>query len=115
MLKSEIVKQIKNRFDDETKCAAVENLLSLFSNPLRFKILCALVETDFSVTEIAEIAESKISNISQQLKILTLAGYLSKKREGKLVFYRLEDEKVRSMIRFMHELFDIPAVAEQAV
>lgn len=81
-------------------------MFSLFANPIRFRILCTLSEADFSVQEIVDIIGGKISNVSQQLKILTLAGYLSRERQGKQVIYHLVDDKVRSTVTFMHQLFD---------
>ena len=106
MLKHDMIERIQARFADEGKCSHVLNMFSLFSNPVRFRILCTLSEGDFSVQEIVEITGGKISNVSQQLKMLTLAGYLSKERQGKHVFYHLVDEKVRSTIAFMHQLFE---------
>lgn len=81
-------------------------MFSLFANPIRFRILCTLSEGDFSVQEIVSIIGGKISNVSQQLKMLTLAGYLTREKQGKQVFYHLEDEKVRSTVAFMHQLFE---------
>ena len=76
------VKRIKERFHEESRCTRVQTMLDLVSNPYRFRIICVLSEGDFPVSEIVELVEGKPSNISQQLKILTLAGYLTKERRG---------------------------------
>ncbi len=99
-------KQANRRFENDERCAKVLDMFSLFSNELRFKILCALSEGDYCVHELAEKTGGNRSNLSQQLKMLTLAGYLTREREGKQVYYRLEDEKIKKTIEFLHALFD---------
>lgn len=98
--------QGNRRFDNDERCARVLDMFSLFSNELRFKILCALSEGDYCVHELADRTGGNRSNLSQQLKMLTLAGYLTREREGKQVYYRLEDEKIKKTIEFLHALFD---------
>jgi DNA-binding transcriptional ArsR family regulator len=56
------------------------------------------------VNDIVEFVGGKHSNISQQLKMLTLAGYLTKERQERSVFYHLEDEKIEATINFLCHL-----------
>ncbi len=86
-------------------CDEILKMFSLFSNKTRFRILCVLKEGDFCVNDIVEFVSGKHSNISQQLKMLTYAGYLTKERRERSVIYHLEDEKVRSFIDFLCQLF----------
>ncbi len=102
--KTEIIASIKERFD-ENRCLMVERMLSIMSNPIRFHILCALMRDSFSVTELVELTDSKLSNISQQLKMMSLAGYIVKERRGKQSIYSLQDERVRRLIETLEELF----------
>lgn len=98
---------LKNRFlTNDKACNEIIKTLELFSSKTRFRILCILLDQDFCVSDIAEIVEDgKISNISQQLKILTLANILSRYRVGKMVFYKLEDERIRTIVNFLHQQF----------
>lgn len=83
-------------------CQKVIDVLSLFSNKTRFRILCALAEGDFCVNDLREVVDlGKVSNISQQLKLLTLAGVLEKQKYKQQVIYRLKDERVRQLIDFL--------------
>ena len=95
---------IKDKFTRNAEtCQEVLQSLSLFSNRTRFQILCLLREDNFCVSDIADIiSESKISNVSQQLKMLTLAGILRKTRREKQVFYQLVDDKIKRLIDFLH-------------
>jgi ArsR family transcriptional regulator len=90
----------------QKKCDALLEMFSLFANEIRFKTLCLLSEKDYCVNDIVEIVQGKPSNVSQQLKMLTVAGYVSRRREGKHVFYHLEDQQIKKTIRFLHDVFD---------
>jgi DNA-binding transcriptional ArsR family regulator len=102
--RNELIDSIKHRFED-VRCVQVEQMLSIMSNPLRFHILCALTQGPFTVSELVEVTEAKHSNMSQQLKMMTLAGYLEKSREGKQIIYRLKDHRIFNMIHFLEEMF----------
>ena len=80
-------------------------MVSLLGNQVRFKILCALKEGDFCVGDLAELVEGKHANVSQQLKMLTLAGYLTKRREDQNIIYHLQNETVRRAIGFLQDEF----------
>jgi DNA-binding transcriptional ArsR family regulator len=80
-------------------------MFELFSNGFRFKILCLLSRGDRCVQEIVDSLDAKYSNISQQLKMLTLAGYLSRERREKQTFYRLESPEIRELLDFLHDRY----------
>ena len=102
--KDEILAQVMEKFD-KNQCALVERMLSIMSNPVRFHILCALEKESFSVSELMVLSNSHVSNVSQQLKMMTLAGYISKERQGKQIIYTLKDGRIRELIHKLEELF----------
>ena len=104
MLTKEIIKA--NFSANDAACGKLMKVLDLFSSKTRFRILCVLREQDFCVSDIAEIVEEgKISNISQQLKILTMSNIISRYRVEKRVFYKLEDERIRRIVDFLQRQF----------
>ena len=96
-------KEIKARFQaNEKVCEKVMDIFSLVANKTRFRILCALKEGDFCVNDIVDLIQmGKISNISQQLRLLSMAGIVEKRRDKKKMFYHLKDKKIRKMIGFL--------------
>ena len=86
---------------NQDRCKKTLELFSMFANETRFKILCILAEHDFCVKDIVEIIDAKHSNVSQQLKMLRLSGYVTKERYGKSIVYHLENSEVRSAIHFV--------------
>lgn len=96
-------------------CQQVIGLFQLISNKSRFRILCILSRGEFCVNDIAEIVgEGKLSNISQQLKILTLAGMVERRREEKRIIYRLVDDRVRDLIAYFREHYLMNRETESA-
>ena len=98
--------RLKSRFVREgIRCETVMDVLSLISNKTRFRILCALHEDDFCVNELVEIVGGRISNVSQQLKSLSLAGIVKRRREDQRIIYSLADENVRGLLTYLQQQF----------
>ena len=98
---------LKERFSaNDNACGKLMKVLDLFSSKTRFRILCVLREGDFCVSDIAEIVkEGKISNISQQLKILSMSNVISRYRVEKRIFYKLDNKRIKKIVDFLHEQF----------
>ena len=80
MLNKKINKEtIKARFQaNEQVCTKVMDIFFLVANKTRFRILCALKYGDFCVNDIVDIIQmGKVSNISQQLRLLRMAGIVA--------------------------------------
>ncbi len=92
-------------FGDEARCERVVGTLSLLANAKRLRILCALADKDHSVADIVRAVHGRISGVSQQLKLLTLAGHLQRRRSDKSVIYRLADPRVRRILHFLKDQF----------
>lgn len=102
-----MIEGIKARFHD-IRCSRVMQLINIMSSPIRTHILCALTRHEFTVTELVDICESTVSNVSQQLKMMWMAGYLEKQRRGKQIYYSLKDERIASLIGFLEDLYQPP-------
>jgi ArsR family transcriptional regulator len=104
---NEIGQELKEVFQkNEAVCARVIGLFQLFSNKGRFRIACLLARGEFCVNDITDVVgEGKLSNISQQLKILTLSNVIERRREGQRILYRLKDERIRSLVGFLQKEF----------
>jgi len=92
-------------FASAERCLEVSGTLSLLANPKRLKILCLLSESDRSVDELVRASGGKFSAVSQQLKLLTLAGLLERRRDGRFIFYRLRDEKILAILHLLKSLY----------
>jgi len=69
----------------------------VFGDPTRIRILCALLETELCVCDIAYLLDMTQSSISHQLKILKQSRLVKCRRDGKTVLYALDDDHVKTM------------------
>lgn len=72
--------------------------------PLRVLILELLLDGEKSVSELVEAIGSPQGRISTHLGCLRWCGYVTTRREGRRVYYRLADDRVRALLRIAQEL-----------
>lgn len=70
-----------------------------FADPTRLAILEALLEGERSVGEIAEVTEASTANVSAHLACLAGCGLVRSEKRGKYVYYRLQERRVRDLIK----------------
>lgn len=85
------------RILDEHIAAHVAELFSVFSDASRVRIVAALIENQLNVNKLAELIEISESAISHHLRHLRQMGIAVSKRDGKEVYYRIEDEHIKSL------------------
>ncbi len=73
-------------------------LFKIFGDPTRIRILYAMLDTERCVNDIAGVLEMSQSSVSHQLRILKTSKLVKSRREGKSIFYSLDDEHVRSIL-----------------
>lgn len=87
----------KNIIDEDTLYDAAE-LFKVFGDSTRIRILHCLLNNEKSVTEISELLNMNQSAISHQLRILKNSKLVKNRREGKTIFYSLDDDHVYNII-----------------
>ena len=89
----------------EANAQAAAAFLKALAHEGRLMILCHLSSGEKSVTELEQLLDSRQAAVSQQLARLRLEGLVSCRREGKAIYYFLQDPKVRSTIELVYDLF----------
>lgn len=84
---------------------AAAAFLKALAHEGRLMILCYLSGGERSVTELEQLLDSRQAAVSQQLARLRLEGLVSCRREGKVIYYSLQDPKVKHAIELMYDLF----------
>lgn len=72
----------------------VSQLYKVLSDPTRLRILLILKRGELNVTAIADELSMEQSAVSHQLKLLRQNRVVKSKREGKTIFYSLDDDHV---------------------
>ncbi len=81
------------------------NLLRKLANPDRLLILCALVQGECNVGELAQRSGIGQPTLSQQLTVLRREGLITSRKDGKFVYYRLEHPDVLAVMRTLYGIF----------
>lgn len=82
---------------DEGMLCDLAELYKIFGDSTRIKILYALFDAERGVGDIAESLGMTMSAISHQLRILKQARLVKSRREGKMVYYSLADDHVKTI------------------
>ncbi len=77
----------------------VSEVLKLLGDTTRLRILLALATTELCVCDLAALLEMTSSAISHQLRLLRARGIVKYRKEGKIVYYSLDDPQVQSLIK----------------
>ena len=94
----EIVAKVKANQPDDEYLYDLSELFKIFGDSTRIKILYSLFDTELCVSDMASILNLSQSSVSHQLRILKDAKLVKFKREGKAIFYSLDDEHVRMIL-----------------
>jgi DNA-binding transcriptional ArsR family regulator len=70
----------------------------------RLRIVEALLEKERNVSELLGLIGVPQSNISNHLACLKWCGYITSRKEGTSVFYRITDERVRKIVNLAREI-----------
>ena len=96
--REDIVKKVLEQQPDDEILYDLAELFKVFGDSTRIKILYSMFENELCVNDIARLLNLSQSSVSHQLRILKTSKLVKFRREGKSIYYSLDDEHVRSII-----------------
>ncbi len=75
----------------------------VLSDPTRLKILYSMLERSIQVSEIAEFVGMSVSAVSHQLKLLRDKHLVKTFRQGRKIFYSLNDYHIPALLALARE------------
>lgn len=104
----EIVNKARKEMPPEEILYDLAELFKVFGDTTRVKILYALFAAEMCVCDIAALLNMSQSAISHQLRVLKQSRLVKFRRQGKVVYYSLDDEHVKLIfdqgLRHINEL-----------
>lgn len=76
----------------------VSRLFALLADPTRLRLVSALAPGELCVCDLAAATGINRSTVSHQLRTLREGRLVRARREGRVVFYALDDEHVRELL-----------------
>lgn len=92
---------MENNSKEMIKKAA--DFFKVIGDETRMKILLTIREKEACVNDIAKSVEMTKSAVSHQLKLLRDENLIKSRRDGKNIYYSLDDEHVEEMINVAFE------------
>ena len=89
---------VNETIPEENELYDLAELFKVFGDSTRIKILYALHDSELCVQDIADAVQLSQSAVSHQLRVLKDSKLVRFRREGKTVFYALDDDHVRSIL-----------------
>ena len=94
----ETVRSVTQTMPDPYELGELADLFKLFADRTRIAILWALSESELCVCDLCALLKMKQPAVSHQLKNLKQARIVKARREGKIVFYALDDDHIRKLL-----------------
>ena len=92
------VKRLLEEMPAEEDLYDLAELFKVFGDSTRIKILYAVFAAELCVGDIAQLLGMSQTAVSHQLRVLRTNKLVKGRKEGKIVFYSLSDDHVRTII-----------------
>ena len=96
-LHDKTVRLVRDRMLSENVLRELADFFKVFGDTTRIKILHALSTSEMCVYDIAALLNMKQPAVSQQLRILKQSKLVKYKKDGKMVYYSLDDEHIKQI------------------
>jgi len=84
--------------EEDSLLPALVDLYKLLGNEKRLKILLALRLGELCVCDMAHVLKLSIPATSHQLKLLRDHGWVRMRNDGKMVYYQLDNDELRTAL-----------------
>lgn len=99
VLHEDVVNEVKKKIPEDEMIYDLAEFFKVFADSTRMKIIYALMENELCVCDIASIVQTTQSAISHQLRLLKQAKLVKFRKEGKVVYYSLDDEHISQIVK----------------
>jgi len=92
------VRKVSAQMPSESALNGLADFFKLFSDKTRVGILWALSLSEMCVCDLSMLLKMKQPSISQHLKNLRQMRIVRTRREGKVIYYSLDDDHIRTVL-----------------
>ena len=98
VIHEDVVEKVKSELPPDEILYDLAELFKVFGDTTRIRILYAVFESELCVNDMAQLLGLSQTAVSHQLRVLKNNKLVRFRKEGKIVFYSLDDDHVRSII-----------------
>jgi DNA-binding transcriptional ArsR family regulator len=93
------VNAVKSSVANQAHIEDLSETFRVLGDPTRLKIVIVLAKTELCTLDISKVLDVSESAVSHQLRLLKTLRLVKQRKEGKMVFYSLDDEHIEDLIR----------------
>jgi len=97
------VKSTKAKMPRMDETLNIAEIFKLLGAPTRLKLALALIENELCVCDLAAVVNASISAVSHQLRLLKGARLVKYRKDGKMVYYSLDDDHIKTLVAQLKE------------
>ncbi|HHM24036.1 MAG TPA: transcriptional regulator [Bacteroidetes bacterium] len=97
------VGRVLSELPDEAENARMAELFKALADPTRLRIVQALLLEELCVCDISMVVDVSVSAVSHQLRLLRSMHIVRFRKQGKMVYYSLDDEHISDLIEIVRE------------
>ncbi len=94
-----VVDAVKQCMVGDDTLRELADLFKVLSDHTRIRILHALLHAELCVCDLVDVLDMNQSAVSHQLRVLRTAKVVKYRKEGRNVFYSLDDDHIFSLLR----------------
>ncbi len=98
VIHQEVVDEVRGRLTDKDELQDLAALFKVLGDPTRVTIITVLQGVELCVCDLAHVLNMTQSAVSHQLRVLKQARLVKNRREGKIVYYTLDDEHISAIL-----------------
>lgn len=95
----EAVAEVRRMMIGEEEAKSLAEIFKTLADPTRVKLLFALLTRELCVCDLAAVIGASESAVSHQLRILRTHKLVKNRREGKILYYSLDDDHVSTLFQ----------------
>ena len=93
----DVIDRVKKGLADDRLLQVQAELFKVLADPTRLRIINALILAEMCVCDIAALFDMTQPAVSHHLKVLRQTQLVKYRREGRIVYYSLDDEHVANV------------------
>lgn len=97
VIHEDIVEKVKKNMLSSKELIKISNFFKIFGNHTRITIISALNQHEMCVCDLAVLLNMTKSAISHQLRELREAHLVKSRRDGKVIYYSLDDKHIEDI------------------
>jgi ArsR family transcriptional regulator len=99
----DMVGQATENLPPQEDLNVLAEFFKVLTDPTRLKILYALGAGELCVFDLSVSTGASVSSVSHHLANLKRVRLVKARRDGRIIYYSLDDEHVKSIIKFARE------------